>query len=813
MLKNYLIVAFRNLRRHRGYAFINVAGLTVGLTCCLLIFQYVAFEYSFDAFNDNAPDLYRVTQTMTRNGDTGTDALGGYAIGPALAEAVPEVVRFARIHPDYDDPVISNPEQPDNVFKETRVLYADSSFIRLFTYRLIAGDTATALAEPGTMLLSQKTARKYFGSEDPLGKVLKVTGWISGSFRINGILRDVPANSHLQFDILLPMTDLLAKSAYNDPTNGWSWQNFITYVQLRRDADVPEVERKFTDVLMAHRGEDFKRSGRTAHLNAQPLRDVHLNADITAGRIVPGSYRTVYFFAIIGLVTLLIALVNYVNLATARSMERAREVGVRKVVGAERRRLVVQFLFETALTNLVAVLLAVVLSKALLPVINHLAGTQLTGALWTEPLFWSGFAAAFVGATLLAGVYPAFVLSSFRPVSVLKGKAGPAGTRLWLRRGLVVFQFAASIVLVIGTFVVYTQLDYLRRMDLGINLEQILTVSGPQVLPDGTDVAQAAATFSHEVRQIPSVRQVATSASLPGRGFLWYSSNLRREAADPSTGVNGVLTEIDTSFARLYGLELVAGRGFEGVSATRPEGEPRPVIVNETAVRAAGFNTPSEAVDQLVAMGGARFRVVGVFKDFNWSSAHMQREAAVFALTPAGGQFSMKVSTENLLQTVADIERIYRTLFPGNPFLFGFGDEQFEAQYRSDHRFAALFTLFAALAITIACLGLLGLTATAVARRVKEIGIRKVLGANVPGLVALVSKEFVFLIVLANIVSVPPAYYVMERWLDDFAYRIDISWWIFVIAGLVALTMALATVSYQSIRAALANPVKSLRYE
>lgn len=814
MLANYFKIALRNLLRHRGYAFINIIGLTMGLTCCLLIFQYVAYEYGFDAFNEQAATLYRVTQTTAQNdGEPSTDGMSGYVLGPVLADEVPEVVRFARIHPDYTDPVISNSAQPGKAFEERQVFYADSTFLQMFSYPLVAGDTARALAEPGTLLLSETAARKYFGDEDPMGQTLDVTGWISGAFRVNGVFRDVPPTSHLQFDFLLSMDDLLQKSGYSDPAQGWSWQNFITYVQLREDANLGAVERKFTEVLLRNRGEDFRGRNITARLNAQPLRDVHLNEDVWAGRIVPGSYQTVYFFALIGLVTLLIALVNYVNLATSRSLDRAREVGVRKVVGAQRRQLVSQFLAESAFMNLLAVALAVVLASVLRPFVNDLAGIKLSNALWTDLWLWVAFLATFCAGTLLAGLYPAFVLSSFRPVAVLKGKAGSVATRLWLRQGLVVLQFTASIALIAGTAIVYAQLNYMRHMDLGIHLEQILTVPGPRVLPEGTDHVQAMHTFTQELRQIPAVRQIATSHSLPGQGFDWYASNLRRETADPSTGVGGVYTSIDTSFARLYGLKLVTGSGFEGVSSPPPDDEPGIVIINETAVKAVGFATPTEALDQLVAMGGATFKVVGVFQDFNWSSAHEQREAALFGLTEAGGHLSLKVSTDDLPQTIASIKEVYTSLFPSNPFTYRFVDEQFDEQYREDQRFAALFTLFAALAIAIACLGLFGLASFTAQQRTKEIGVRKVLGASVPGLVTLLSKDFLKLVFIAFVVAVPVAYFAMQRWLEGFAYRIELGAGVFVLAGSLALLIALLTVSYQAIKAAVTDPVKSLRYE
>jgi len=811
MFPNYLKVALRSLLRRRGYSFINIAGLGLGLTCCLLIFQYIAHEYSFDSFHANAHNLYRVTETGSR--DKNPEALDGYALGPALGAEVPEVVQFARLHPDYNEPVISSVENPTNAFEERRVYYADAAFLTMFSFPLVAGDPTRALGESETILISESSARKYFGSEDPMGKALNVTGWISGIFRVNGVFKDVPANSHLQFDILLPMTDLLKKSAYSEPGQEWHWSNFLTYVQLRPDARIADVEQKFTDVVMKHRKEDLERTKTSVTVHAQPLNDVHLNETVFAPRAVTGSYRTLSFFALVGIITVLIALVNYVNLATARSLDRAREVGIRKVVGAHRKQLVMQFLTESALTNLCALVLAIAFSEFLTPFVNDIAGTTISVDPWLSAKFWIAFLAAFSVGTLLAGLYPAFVLSSFKPASILKGKTGPTALRLRLRQGLVILQFTASVVLLAGTAIVSSQLDYVRHMDLGISLDQILAVRGPSVIPKNTNTNAAMRTYMQEIRQIPSIEAMATTTALPGEGFNWYSSGLRRASADPSTGVRGALARVDTNFARLFGLNVIAGRGFEGMTAPVVEVQPLPVIANETAIRAAGFSSNEESIDQLLSMGGTNCKVIGVFKDFNWSSAHTQREAALFSLTPTGDKLALKVNTANLQQTVASLGEIYTRLFPGNPFEYHFVDERFDEQYRTDERFATLFGVFATLSILIACLGLFGLAAFTAAQRTKEMGIRKVLGASASSLVALLSKEFVVLVFAANVIAWPIAFFIMSQWLETFAYRISIGIGSFLVAGGAALAIAWLTVSFQSIKAALANPVDALKYE
>jgi putative ABC transport system permease protein len=811
MVSNYVKVALRNLMRRKGFSFITIAGLSLGLTCCLLILQYVDRELSFDRFNENFQDLYRVTETSSRTGETG--ALEGYALGPALGEEVPEVVRFARVHPDYDNPVISPVSEPGKSFEEKRVFYADPAFLKMFSYPLVAGNADLALAEPGTILISQSSARKYFGSLEPMGQTLSFTGWIEGVFRVNGVFKDVPPNSHLQFDFLLPMVSLLQNSDYKDPKQAWPWSNFLTYVQLRHGANSADVEEKFTNVVMAHRKADFERTKSSVRMHAQPLSDVHLNSAVSAPRTRMGSYRSVNFFVMIGIVTFLIALVNYVNLATARSAERTREVGIRKVVGAQRRQIMFQFLLESAITNMAAMTIALAGAELLKPTLETLAGVKLSWGTESGALLLIAAGAFFCLGTLLAGLYPAFVLSSVRIVTVLKGKMGSLSMRHRLRQALVLAQFAASIVLLVGTAIVYSQLQFVRRMDLGIKLDRILTIRGPSVVPKGSSNIEVVNTLLQRLREIPSIEQIATSSALPGDGFNWYTSNLRRATAEPSTGIRGALARVDTGFARLFGLQVIAGSGFEGMTPPMKEVQPLPVIATQTAVEALGFDTPQQSLNQRIAMGGTDCLIIGVFKEFNWSSAHSKRENAIFALTPVSNRISMKVNSADLSETIAAVRNIYTTLLPGNPFDYYFVDDRFNEQYRDDQRFGDLFAVFAGLAILIASLGLFGLSAFTTEQRTKEIGIRKVLGASATSVVSLVTREFVVLVILANVVAWPVAYYLMHQWLQSFAYHVTPGIWSFVLSGILALLTACLSVASQAIRAARANPVEALRYE
>ncbi|HMB92483.1 MAG TPA: FtsX-like permease family protein, partial [Rhodothermales bacterium] len=519
-----------------------------------------------------------------------------------------------------------------------------------------------------------------------------------------------------------------------------------------------------------------------------------------------------YFFLMIGIITLLIALVNYVNLATARALDRAREVGVRKVVGAHQRQLIAQFMMESCLMNGIALLLAVGLSLALRPVLNQLANVHLVSAMWLQSDFWLVVLGIFAVGTLLSGVYPAFMLSSFKPVTVLKGGAGTLASRATLRKSLVVIQFVASIVLLAGTAVVYQQLAFMRSMDMGFELDQVLVVERPRVRGEVEQWATEMNTFKDKLRTIPAVGHVGLSSTTPGRGFDWYSRVFKR-TDDPSQGKAARATRIDYDFLEVYGLQVVAGAPFrEGMSLS--DGEDAQVLVNEKLVRAVGFASNEEAIGQEIRVQrGDTYIIHGVVSDFKWSSAHVWGESVLMLYETRYGDISMTVQPEQIPSTLAAVREVFQTLFPGNPFVYRFADESFNAQYRADQRFATLFAIFAGIAILIACLGLFGLAAFTADRRTKEIGVRKVLGASVGSIVALLSQDFLKLVGFAFLFAVPLTYVLMQRWLEGFAYRISQGPGVFVLTGGLVLLIALATVSYQSIKAALADPVKSLRYE
>ncbi len=813
MLKNYFTIARRNLFTNKSFSSLNIVGLSIGMTCCLIIFQYVAFESSFDRFHTRKDNLYRVLQSYARGEDPMENghAYTAQSLSPALKEGVPEIVNVTRVHSE--NAIVFNPVTPERIFEEDAALYVDNAFMDMFTFPMVSGSKALSA---GTVLLSEAAAKKYFGNAPAEGQTLDVTGNTDKTYTVGGVFKNIPENSHLQFTMLLPMEDLLKGPDYStEPEGGWSWNNFTTYLELHPDADRAAVKRKMTEVFVKHRGDALKEGGSRGALNLQSFHDIHLNADVMgAGSIVAGNYKTLYFFLVIGVITLVIALVNYINLATARALNRSREVGVRKAVGARRTQLVVQFLYESAFTNVSAMILALLLTLFLLPFVNDIAETKLSIAQWLEPIFLMSIGITLFAGTLLAGLYPAFVLSSFRPAAVLKGRTSSVSAHLALRKGLVVVQFAACIILIAGTVIVLNQLRYMRTIDLGLNLEHLVSLQSPRLLPDNVDRPTLMNTFMHEVKQLAGVDGAAMSSTLPGQGFNWNGASMRKVADDKTDALQGVATYIDSAFAPLYGLKLIAGKEFRSITAQEDATEKVWVVmINETAAKNLGFPTPAYAVDELLMIGDYQARIIGVYKDFKWSSAHQQQKNIVFGRTSAGSNISIRIDSQDVAGTINKIEKLYATLFPGNLFHYSFVDDNFDLQYRNDQRFARLFSIFAGMSIFIACLGLFGLVAFTAQQRTKEIGIRKVLGASVNSVVALLCRDFIILIGIAIVIATPVAWWSMSRWLESFAYRIEIHVWIFLLAGLLAIVIAAFTISLQALKVARSNPVNSLRSE
>ncbi len=807
MLKNYATVAVRNLRKRRFYTALNVGGLAVGMAACLLIFQYVTFEQSYDAFHANADRTYRTILASERPSGSFVEPFSWANLGPEAAEQLPSIEAYVRYHPNYGTATLAVLEDSvrGDAFREDAVAFVDPSFLSVFSFPLIRGDVATALTEPKTALLSVSTAERYFGEADPIGRMLEVDSWADGVYTVTGVFDDGPANSHLQFDVLMPLADLTesGEGQYAE-SDGWDWTNFITYLLLRPSTDVAAVEAGLSSLVMAQHAETLEAEGATQQIRLQPIRDIHLRSDFDIEHAEVNSARAVYFFTLVALFILVIAWVNTINLSTARAMERAREVGVRKAMGAYRKQVVAQFLTESAFVNGLALVLAVGLSVIAMPVLNKLGGVEITLSVWREPKLWLGFVWVFGAGAFLASLYPAFVLSAFDPVAVLKGRLGRFASHAGLRKGLVVFQFVASIALLIGTYAVYQQVDFMRSQSAGFDLDQVLIVDRPRFA--GEDYRETREVFKDALLQQAAISSVATSATVPGQGHNLGTSG-RREGAPETEERMLSMSWVNEAFLETYGMNLVAGRNFNAALET----DRSAVLINETAVQAFGFDSPEAAIGGGIALEGGAREVIGVVEDYHWLSVKEQVPPTLLVLTGGGGYFSLRVDAANLESTMEAVQATYNEVFPGNPFHFFFADQHFDAQYREDVRFGLLFGLFAGFALLVACLGLVGLAAYTASQRTKEIGVRKVLGAGASQIVRLLVVDFAKLIGVAFVLTVPLMVWGLGVWLDGFAKHIEIGPQLFIVPAALVLTFALLTVSYHTLRAALTDPVHALR--
>ena len=796
MFANYFKIALRTLAKHKGYAFINIAGLAVGMACCLLILLYVQHELSYDRYHEKADHLYRVTFFGTFGGDHLHSAAVAAPTAEALANDYPDVLHGTRLYTP--NPQRSRLRHGDQSFVETRVVFADAGLFDVFTIPLLKGDPRTALAEPNTMVISEAMAQKYFGDDAPLGKTLTLNAAMD--YTVTGVFEEIPGNTHFHYDFFASLTTL-------DESRHPGWLNnmaFRTYLVLREEADPRSLEAQFPDMVNTYMPEFAQRYN--LRYGLQRVTDIHLTSDL-AGELEPNGDRAyVYVFSAIALFILIIACINFMNLSTARSANRAREVGIRKVVGSSRSQLIAQFLAESVIMSFIALVFAVILAKLALPAFNSIAGKELVADDLANGVIGFSLTALVVFVGLLAGSYPALVLSSFKPVAVLKQQRGVGLRGQWMRSGLVVFQFAASITLIIGAVVVQNQMAYVQNKKLGFERDHVL------IIHDATILASQAAAFKGALLQNPSI--VSASAT----GYLPVTSTRTEDVVQPEGRYreDGTVLQkwtIDVDYVETMGMAIVEGRDFSRAFPT----DSFAVIVNEAAVEHFGWENPvGKHLRDLVSVDPdayVDFPVIGVVEDFHYESLRDRIGPLALFLGSNSDLVSLRLTTDNLSSTIAWIEDTWEAFAPGQPFAYSFLDERFSAMYQAEQRTGTIFGLFAALAIFIGCLGLLGLAAYTAERRTKEIGVRKVMGASVSGIILLLSRDFAKWVLLANVVAWPVSYIVMSRWLEAFSYRTSMGWGTFVTAGLAVLVLALLSVSYQAIRTALANPVKALRHE
>lgn len=805
MIKNYFKIAWRNIKRQKAYSGINIIGLAIGIAACLLILQYVAFELSYENFHTKKDRIYRVQQDRYDNGKLSTQwAAGAYAVGNSFKEVIPEIEDYVKVVGN-GQVVAEINNQP---LKIEKVFFASSSFFKIFTYPLLAGDEKKALTEPFTAAISETTARTLYGNTNAVGKVLKLNR--NTDYTITAVFKDAPANTQLKPDILLSYATFLKfQGPDNNPETAWAWDGCLTYLLLRPGVDPAVVETKFPPIVEKGVGELLKRFNASVAYSLLPVEDIHLNSHFMQEPGPNGDGKTVYLLLAIAFFIVVIAWVNYINLATARAISRAKEVGVRKAIGSRRRQLIFQFLTESTLLNAFAVALALLLMIIAIPAFNQLSGQHLSFSLLGNADFWLGLTGLFITGVFFSGLYPAFVLSGFKPIDVLKGKMVTTTQGSLLRKGLVVFQFAASLFLLIGTVTVYQQIQYMRKQSLGINIDQTLVVTPPIVRTDSTFLKQMTA-FKESLSGLSSIRSVAVSTSIPGEAVGWNAGGIKLVGTDESTQKQYRIIGVDYDFINVYGLKLIAGRIFSKDFGT----DASAVIFNRKGIEQLGFNKPEEALGKKIDFWGQQYTIAGVTENFHQQSLREAYEPLILRLIPdVSGYLSVKTNTAELNQTISHVKSSWNKFFPGNTFEYFFLDDHFNDQYKADQRFGQVFGLFTTLAILVACLGLFGLASFTTLQRTKEIGIRKVLGASVTGIMRLLYQEFALLLVLAFVVAIPLAWLTVSNWLQGYAFRINIQWTYFVIPFLVIVVIALLTVSFQSVKAALANPVRSLRTE
>ena len=810
MLTNYIKIAWRNLVRNRMFSAINIGGLALGLAACMLIGLFVLDELSYDRFHEKADQIVRVTFRANMSGNKINEANVMPPTAQTLQRDYPEVLEATRLRQAGALVITTGTER----FQETAVAFVDSNFFQVFSFPLVKGNSKTALRKPNTVVITETMAKKYFGDADPIGKTLTAKNY-DDVLEVTGVMAEMPANSHFQYDFLLSMAGLAEAKV-----NSWMQSEFYTYLVLPEGYDYIKLEAKLPQVVEKYVGPGiqqafgmsltkFRAEGNDLSLQLQPLTDIHLRSDFDYDLGPSGDVRYVYLFGAIALFMLLIACINFMNLSTAGASKRAREVGIRKVMGSVKWALIGQFLLESLLLTALALLLAMSIVWLALPYFNDLANKHLTVSFTAMPWLLPGLLLLGVLVGVLAGSYPAFFLSSFKPVAVLKGGSSPGRLTksrwpISLRGTLVVVQFCVSITLIVGTVVVYQQLQFIQNAKLGYDKEQVLVLQGTRQLGKNESV------FRRQLMQDSRVVNASISGYVPAG--LSYNNNFMVYGDDKTTQfVKGIRYDVDEHYIPTLGMRVVVGRNFSATFGTDSSG----IILNETAAKELGWG--KGAIGHTIKSsndGGKRtYHVIGVVQDFHFKSLHERIGPLLMTSGDNSGSMLIKGKTADIAGLLKSIENQWKAFSVDEPMTYSFLNERYEATYRAEQKTGRILGIFAGLTIFIACLGLFGLATFTAEQRTKEIGVRKVLGASVGSIVALLSKDFLKLVLVAIVIASPLAWYAMHQWLQDFAYKIDIAWWVFALAGLLAVGIALLTVSFQSVKAALMNPVKSLRSE
>lgn len=816
MLKNYIKIAWRNIKSNKLYSFINIFGLTIGLTCCLLITLYIVHETSYDSYHKNINQLYELATTFVKDGKEDPKPNTPAPMAAAMKQEYPEIMETTRLLTLFAEDKTLIQYQPANEtprsFYETKGYAADSTFFRLFTYDFIEGNPATCLNEPNTVVINEEIAKKLFGKEPALNKIIKISSNANGdtTFTVTGVFRPLGKPTQIDARFFISLKGGGLEGFIQNQTDMAGNNMFNTFFLLKDGADPKALEAKFPAFVQKYIGESLKAMGFYKKQFLIPVRDMHLHSGMDVNISAVGSVTSLYVLGSIALFTLLLACINFMNLSTARSSKRSAEVGIRKVLGAERRALIRQFIGESVFMSVIAFLFAVLITSFFLPVFSYLSGTQLGLNFSSDLSLLFAFLAVAVITGVLAGSYPAFYLSSFRPIKVLKGQLANSLSAVALRKGLVVFQFIISVVLIIASVVINKQMKYMRTKDLGFIRDQQI------VIPMRSNTAKQIYTpLKDAIKKNPLVENVGASFYYPGI-FNPSDMGLRKEGKNPDESKLVHTNVVDESFLQTLGIKPVAGRIF---SEQFPADTNNRIIINREAVKQIGFASPEEAVGNRLFFDwrgqSYNYTIVGVINDFHFQDLHVPIAPYGFFLNnqPSYNYLVVHAKTATISTLLDQVRKEWTALDPNEPFEYSFLDEDFQKNYDTENRRAAMVEFFTTIAILISCLGLFGLATFSAEQRTKEIGIRKVLGASVTDVVGLLSKDFLGLVLIALVMAAPIGWYFMNKWLQDFAYRIHISWWIFPVAGLFALVIAFFTISSQAIKAALNNPVKNLRTE
>ena len=808
MIRNYLKIAIRNLLRYRFISFINLFGLTIGLTCCLLITTYILNELSYDKYNKNADNIYRVTRSF--NNQEGVVSLNLSTIAPPfgyyLPTDFPEIKKMTRLYDNGTTPM----KYKEKIFNEKNIFFADENLFDVFTVKVLKGSPKTALYDPFSVMLTEEAAKKYFGDEDPMNKTIRANSQFD--IKVTGIYKAFPSNAHLHPGMLLSFNTLKDSAVYGEENlrRSWGSNSFFTYLLMPDNFSPKKMISQFpafVDRRMTGQEYVGQQPSKLTKLGLQKLTDIHLYSHTDYEAEPNGDISRVYIFSAIALFILLIACINYMNLSTARSALRAKEIGIRKVVGARRKELIGQFLGESILICWAAILIAGVFTFFTLPWLNKVSGQDLSFSMLLQPKVIVPLLITPFVVGIASGIYPALFMSSFQPVKTLKGLFKVGGSSISFRKVLVVTQFSISIILIITTVIVFQQLHYVQKKSLGFDKERVITMAY------SNEVARQYESFRNELLQNSAFKNMTRSSRIPTGRLLDYmgANTFNGDSLQPvTTDIKFVSSDHD--FVSTFGIPMIAGRYFSRDYGT----DTASFVINESSVKALGW-TKENAIGKDFKYGNQKGHIIGVINDFHFESMHQAIVPMVFIVQPSSQAYfnnlSVKIAGNDISTALSYMEKTWKKYFPETPVDYTFLDENFDKLYQSEQRQATIFTVFACIAIFIACLGLFGLSAFAISQRIKEIGVRKVLGANVSGIVALLSKDFLKLVAVAAVMAFPLAWYAMNNWLKDFAYRIDIQWWVFVLAGILAALIAFFTVSFQAIKAAVANPVTALRSE